>query len=196
MDFRPSFAVDATHTCCTRCQNKQLDPPPQLPGTVVTVPTPRRRQRQGWALRLRCSPQRLAFCSVWWWFEGITSAPKDYINMHTDFIRPEPQKQQWQSCKGCQILHHGNKKNNSTAFLFLPLLFILWLRDNACVKTVCTSFDMLGKKEGSFMSVTEAWCEAVFSSFQSWNMSILFCSCSRHRLICKTRFCCYSESVS
>lgn len=59
-----SLGVDATHTCCSRDQNKQLPPPPQLPGTLLSVPTPRRRQRRGWALRRRCSSQQLAFYSV------------------------------------------------------------------------------------------------------------------------------------
>lgn len=73
VDFRPSFVVCGSHMLWF-VPKRTTDPPPppppspQLPGTLVSVPTARCRQRRGRVLRLRCSPPQLAFSSVWWWW--------------------------------------------------------------------------------------------------------------------------------
>lgn len=79
-------------------------PPPQLPGTAVSAPALRSRPRRAWALRLCCSPQQLVFCSVLTMIRRNNKHTQDHINIHTDFIRPEQHKEQWQLCEASQGL--------------------------------------------------------------------------------------------
>lgn len=75
------FVVAVTHTSLTP-DNRLSLPPASL--VLLQYPVQcsgsRFRQRWGWALRLCCSPQQLAW-SLWWWLEAIASAPK--TNTHT-----------------------------------------------------------------------------------------------------------------
>lgn len=64
-----------------------------------------------------------------------------HVNVHTDFIRPEQQKEQRQLCEACQILYHERiRGKKSLIFFFALYLLLFYLSSPAYLK--CTPFDM------------------------------------------------------
>lgn len=94
MDFSPCSAVDVTHICCTRCQNKQLPPfnrhsCPALRSGCQLLGSGSDGAEHCGSVVLHNSRLLTLFDDD---LEGLTTHPHEDIN--TDFIRAKPQEEQ------------------------------------------------------------------------------------------------------